>query len=460
MIYYLVFNFAFGIALRFFSEDIFSWAIFLFCLIIIYFSLWFYFRKEIYLKVFSCVTFILLGILCADYALLSADNSQMKSFTSKKVVIEGFVSSEPKISIDGENIEMTVSKVDGKELKSQEETLVNYKGYENFSYGDEVSVKGLVAEPESFSTDGARTFNYPMYLAKSGIYTVVNNAQVEKAGISSGNFLLKFLYKIKNVFISKMKQVMSDGDTALMSGILIGAQDSISKAIKDDFRASGLIHIMVLSGYNITVVGEAVSRVANIWLSKFVSLGFGGGAIILFALLSGGGAATIRSTIMSLIAILGKILGREYDALRALFVVGFLMIAINPYTLLYDPSFHLSFLATLGMILLSSPISNKLGFLRFDSVKDIVGTTISTQIFVAPYLLWSMGSVSIVSLLANILVLPTVPMTMFFGFVTGLFGFISTYLSFIPGFISHLLILYTTSIAHFFATLPFAVWRL
>lgn len=456
MAYFLFAIFSIGIFFRFFIVSVFPFVILLLCCLGAWFVLYLFTKQKIYLWAMVFVVVFIFGIVRADYSVIS--KSQFQNLSKNYVFVEGVVFAEPKISDKGMKMQVEVSKIGSSTLSHLEKILVGYEGYDSFVYGDKLKIGGALELPQAFENDGGRTFDYPNYLKKDGIFFVIQKAKIEKIGEGSGNFLINLLFKFKKNFVSKMGEVMSIGDTALMSGILLGSQDTISQKVKDDFRNSGLMHIMVLSGYNITVVGEAVSRTANIWLSKFVSLGFGGFAIILFALLSGGGASTIRSTIMALIAILGKILGREYDALRALFLVGFLMIAWNPYTLIYDPSFHLSFLATLGMILLSKRIEVKLVWIRFVALREIIATTLAVQIFVTPYFLWSMGSVSVISLISNIFVLPAVPLTMFFGFITGLLGFVSTWFSFIPGFISHILLLYIIKGASFFASLPFAVW--
>lgn len=447
MLYLSLAIFCLGIFLRFFTISIFQLVILILCCVGVWSVFYFLTKQKVYLCAVLLGTVFIFGIVRADYSAIS--KSQFENLSKNYVFLEGVVSAEPKMSDKGMKMQVEVLKVGSSALIHPEKTLIGYEGYETFSYGDKVKIGGALELPEAFGTDGGRSFDYPNYLKKDGIFFVIQKAKVEKVGEGGGNFLISILFEFKRAFIGKIGEVISSGDTALMSGILLGSQDTISQKVKDDFRNSGLMHIMVLSGYNITVVGEAVSRTANIWLSKFVSLGFGGFAIILFALLSGGGASTVRSTIMALIAILGRILGREYDALRALFLVGFLMIVWNPYTLLYDPSFHLSFLATLGMILLSKRIEVKMMWIRFAILREIVATTLAVQIFVTPYFLWSMGSVSIISLVSNVFVLPMIPLTMFFGFITGLLGFISSWFYFVPGFISHILLLYIQKLLPF-----------
>ncbi len=427
----------------------------MFCLICSFLAFHILTREKLYKLAIFLLIFFVLGFVRADFSTLQ--KSQFENLEQRYVNLYGIVSDPPKVTDKGMRMTVEVSQRGSSTLSHSENVLVSYDGYEAFKYGDKVKIGGALEAPQVFANENGTEFNYPMYLAKDGIFFVMQKAKVTRVGEGGGNFFLSFLFDIKNSFISKMQTVLNGQDTALMSGILLGAQDSIPKTTKEDFQKSGLTHILVLSGYNITVVGDSVSRLALIWFSKFISLGFGAFAIILFALLSGGGASTVRATVMALIAMLGKILGRENDAVRVLFIVGFLMIFINPLTIMYDPSFHLSFLATLGMILFSKKVELKTLFIKNEKLREIFATTIAAQLLVAPYFLWSMGKVSIISLISNIFVLPIIPFTMFLGFMTGTLGYVSFYLAYIPGFIGHLFLWYITTSAHLFAIIPFSV---
>ncbi|MEI7513312.1 MAG: ComEC/Rec2 family competence protein [bacterium] len=429
--------------------------LFVFCLVCSFLAFYILTKEKVYKLTFFLTLFFVLGFIRADFSTLQ--KSQFENLSQRYVNLYGVVSIPPKVTDKGMRMTVEVTKMGSSTLSRPENVLVAYEGYEAFKYGDRIKIGGSLEKPQPFENDTGYVFNYPKYLEKDGIFFVMQKARVEKQGEGGGNMFMGFLFDVKNSFISKMQTVLSAPDTALMSGILLGAQDSIPKNTKDDFQKSGLTHILVLSGYNITIVGVAVSWVFLLWFSKFVSLGFGTFAIILFALLSGGGASTVRATVMALIAMLGKILGRENDAIRVLFIVGFLMIFINPLTIMYDPSFHLSFLATLGMILFSKKVELKTMFIKNAKLREIFATTIATQLLVAPYFLWSMGKVSIISLISNIFVLPIIPFTMLLGFITGTLGYISFYLAYIPGFIGHLFLLYITTSAHLFSIIPFAV---
>ena len=185
---------------------------------------------------------------------------------------------------------------------------------------------------------------------------------------------------------------------------------------------------------------------------------FGLVGITLFALLVGLSATVVRASIMAVILLLGKLLGRTYDVLRALLFAALIMVLINPYILLYDIGFQLSFMATLGLVLVLPQFESTLAThstqLKF---KDLFFATVVTQIFVLPLLMYHIGEVSLVSVMVNMLVLPVVPVAMLLTFVVGLVGMVSTTLGTLVGLVAYLPLQLIIFIAESFAAFPFAV---
>ncbi len=468
MIYCLALGFALGIILVL-TGNIELVAGFLAVMTLIYLGLRFGLKQKIYsyAALFCLVT--LLGLVRVDYFQVNLENNKLQNFLGQKVVLRGTVVSPPKISNKGMGFEFEIEGLQygdgGKSAATNgEKILVRYQGYDEWRYGQRLNITGTITKPENFLTDNGREFDYVNYLAKDQISFLLTEVEIEDLQALGGNWCLRQLYNLREAFVKSMNQVLSFVDTALMSGILLGKQDAIPKDIQDDFRASGLTHIMVLSGFNINVVGGAVSNFANIFVSKFWALGWGALAIVLFCLMSGAGTATVRASIMALIAVWGQITGRQGNAVRILVIVALLMIIWNPYALLYDPSFHLSFLASLGMVVLAPKILSQMKqskfwskLIRFESLQIIVAQTLATQICVLPYFLFKMGNFSVVALLANLLVLPIVPIAMLFGFLTGLLGFGGIWLAYLPAWLSSLLLWYMTIVAEYLGSLPWAV---
>lgn len=261
----------------------------------------------------------------------------------------------------------------------------------------------------------------------------------------------KLLFRLKHSFLENIKSVLGEPEASLAGGLVVGEKSSLGKELLDDFRHAGLIHIVVLSGFNITVIADALMRVL-VFFPQTIRIIIGATGMIMFSFLVGGGATVVRSTLMALIMLLSKIAGRQYIALQGLLIAGIFMGIYDPKTILYDASFHLSFLATLAMILLSPKIEEKLKFLPENfEFRGIISSTIATQVFVAPYLIYLMGSITFWGLITNILVLPVIPPTMLFVFLSGVSGWVSHTVSFIFAIPAHILLSYELFIVKLFS---------
>jgi competence protein ComEC len=138
-------------------------------------------------------------------------------------------------------------------------------------------------------------------------------------------------------------------------------------------------------------------------------------------------------------------------------MTGGLMLVHNPYLLVYDPGFQLSFLATMGLILLSPYLLEKCTRIpTMFGIRNFFTATLATQIFVLPLLLYQMGTFSVVAILVNVLVLPMVPVAMLFTFLTGIVGFLSHTIGLGIGYIAYLSLGYIITVAEIFGALPFA----
>jgi competence protein ComEC len=173
--------------------------------------------------------------------------------------------------------------------------------------------------------------------------------------------------------------------------------------------------------------------------------------------LVGAGASVVRSVIMTIISLYGKIVDRSYDPMRGLFVAGLFMLVFNPMLLFFDASFQMSFMATFGLIYLSDKISRRLTWLtKKFGVREIISSTLATQITVTPLIMHFSGMISIISPITNILILPFIPYTMFVVTLTALASFISSVIAWPFGFVSYLLLSYELKTVHYFSMLNFS----
>jgi len=389
------------------------------------------------------------GLLRVEVNQFFKNTSALDKHVGTEFVFEGVILDEPKVKekntqlrvyLEGENVGI----------------LVFADTYPQFQYGDKIKVRGKLQKPENFETDTGRIFDYVSYLDKDNIFYQIFYPEIELIDSGGGNFVKRWMFGLKNAFLSSVKQVVPEPHSALLGGITVGAEESLGAELEDDFRKTGIIHIVVLSGYNITIVAEFFMRIFA-WLPLLWKSLIGGLSILLFMIMTGATATIVRASLMAVLVIIARITGRTTDILRLLLVAGFLMVIQNPSILIFDPSFQLSFLATLGLIYLAPFIEKYLGFMpsRFE-LREFATATIATQIFVLPLLLYMTGEISLVSIPVNLLVLPVIPVSMFLGLFTGVFGWISSALAFPIGFLNFVLLDYVLKVVDFFSSLSFA----
>jgi competence protein ComEC len=239
---------------------------------------------------------------------------------------------------------------------------------------------------------------------------------------------------------------------------LLGVKRALGEELEEAFRKTGIIHIVVLSGYNVMLVVAFVLFILGTFLPFAARALFGIVAIVLFALLVGLSPTVVRASIMAVLVLLAPLLGRQYNIMRALIFAGCGMVFINPYILLYDVGFQLSFLATLGLILVAPQFELMLmSAPNTLKVREFFIATLATQVAVSPLLLYQIGELSLVALLVNVLVLPMVGVAMLLTFITGMLAFVSLPLASIVAVPAHFSLWYIIECARFFALVPYAV---
>ena len=270
---------------------------------------------------------------------------------------------------------------------------------------------------------------------------------------------MRFLFTQKHTFQSAIENAILQPMAGLGEGVLLGVRGALPDDLESAFRTTGIIHIVVLSGYNIMIVVEWLTYVLAFFFGPRMRMVLGIIAIATFVLLVGASATAVRAGVMASLLLVARGTGRTYAVLRALFLAAVCMLIANPFLLVHDPGFQLSFLATIGLIVLASKIeSYVVGIPERFGLRTIVTATLATQIFVLPLLLYQTGLFSVVSLVVNALVLPMVPVAMMLTFVTGVTGTILASVGLMFGFIASLSLSYIVWIAEVFAALPFAAF--
>lgn len=366
----------------------------------------------------------------------------------EEVVLEGIVIAEPDMRETSQRVLARVP---------QTNVLAVASLYPEVSYGEQVRISGRFVLPQPFDTDGGRMFRYDQFLAKDGVFALVERASLETVAPAQGigNQAMQALIAGKRAFQNGLAQALPEPAASLASGLITGGKQGLGASLLDAFIASGLVHIVVLSGYNVMIVAEGVLRSLRFLGRRRAAL-MAGITIALFVLAAGAGAASIRAGLMAGFALLARATGRTYAVVRALLVAGVVMLLWNPLLLAFDPGFQLSFVATLGLILGAPVLEERLRFVRSGFWRELLSATLAAQIAVLPLLLFQTGLLSVVALPANLLVLPVVPLAMALSAIAGLTGMLAPAAAPLLGLPAYALLSYITSIAEFMSALPHA----
>ncbi len=437
-------------------------ALFVFLLGALFLAAYFLGNKKSPLVLF--LSFFLIGA-CLGVSRYNLSNSRENILTfyentGQKIKISGMVIEGPKIQNKYAKIIFRADSIEDRGESAK--ILLTVPRYPEFEYGDILTLEGKLEEPENL--DGG--FDWKGYLAKDNIYFEIFLPRISSREPSSGPYFVgpikKFLFSLRSKFLDNLSTVLPEPQSSYLAGLTLGDRTDLPSNLKDEFKKVGVIHLVVLSGYNISIVADSILSILR-WLSFSVlsrtmitAVG-----IVLFSIMAGGSATIVRAAIMGLLLLFARETGRVYQALSALIAAAFLMALFNPKLLRFDGSFQLSFLATLSLIIFLPRIEKYFKWItnKF-KLREAILSTISTQIFVLPLLIASSGYVSLVSFPANVLILGLVPLTMFFGFITGVAGFLWRPLSQIISWPTYWLAAWQLWVIKFFSKFSFAIFEI
>ena len=299
-----------------------------------------------------------------------------------------------------------------------------------YRYGDRIRLQGkLETPPEN------EDFSYRDYLANHGIYSTMFYPATSLLQQGQGSPFFAALYTFRQYAVELVYSLYPDPEASLITGILLGVQSGIPSDVMEAFRVTGTSHIIVISGFNITIIAALFTLV----FSRVLGVRKGAAAaiigIILYTLLVGANPAVVRAAILGILTLIGIQFGRRQVGLNSLLIVAAVMAIITP-TVLWDVSFQLSFAATLGIMLYADPFTQRFThftarFLPSDKASHLAGPvgeffllTVAAQITTLPLMIYYFKRLSLTALVANPLILPAQPALMVLGLASVLSGLI------------------------------------
>lgn len=333
--------------------------------------------------------------------------------------------------------------------------------YPPLHIGDHVTVRGTLKLPKEFETEGGRTFDYPSFLAKDGIFGVIQPAGVTRTGRSETLWFsfMRSLEWLRGSLTHLLAQALPEPESSLAVGLMVGGKQGLGKELLEAFTIAGMLQIVVLSGYNVMIVANALMQMLSSLPTRlrYVAASF---SMLSFVLLAGAGPSALRAGLMAYLGLTARAFGKQYNLMRAIAVSVFLLALWNPLLIPFDPGFQFSFIATLGLALGTPLIAPKLSFLKSALLIELFASTLAAELGLLPLLLWQTGSLSLVSVFANVLAMPLIAPAMAASAVAALaaipFGFVSPLLATFAGLPAYVPLYGIIAIATHSAALPFA----
>ncbi|GAP13095.1 ComEC/Rec2-related protein [Longilinea arvoryzae] len=338
--------------------------------------------------------------------------------------------------------------------------LVTLPADGNWRYGDCLEIQARpVTPPEGGS------FSYREYLARQGVHSQLAAPQAKRTGRGCGSALIAGIYDLAERSATVLRQLYPQPEAALLDGILLGDDSDLPESAQQAFRDTGTAHIVAISGFNIAILAGLFVALLGRLLPRVSATVAAILLIAAYTVLVGGSPPVVRAAIMGAVGMFGGLIGRRQAGANSLTFTAALMCLFDPW-LPWDPSFQLSFMATLGLVLYAGPLQSGLtGWLERSlpaskarriaaPLAEYVLFTLAAQITTLPVIAYHFGRLSLSALIANPLVLPAQPALMILGGLSLLGGLLWLPLGQLLAWLAWPLAAYTLRLTALLSSLP------
>lgn len=377
-------------------------------------------------------------------------NDQEVKFIATVVNIDERINYQ-KLTVESEIINQKQQSVGGK-------VLVNTGLYPKYNYGDKLSINCHLKSPERIEN-----FDYEKYLARYGVYSVCSFARVEKIGYGE-DWLIKIwspVHRTKQGLSSSINKSIIEPQASILQAMILGNRRGISQEWLDSFSNVGVSHIIAISGMHIAIIAMIIMYLCfNIGIPRSKAFWVVVISLVLYILMIGVPASAVRAGIMAALVLYAQKIGRLGNSVNALILAVAIMLLANPKLLLFDIGFQLSFMAVVGIIYVF-PILKKYSEKLPDTwhIKEMVLVTLSAQATTLPLIIFYFNKLSLISIIANVLILPILPAIMIVGIATSIVGMFSIFFGQLVGYLSWLLVSYLLLVVEYLDRAPFGYFE-
>ena len=290
-----------------------------------------------------------------------------------------------------------------------------------FRYGDVVKFSGKLKLPQEKRNPGG--MDYRASLLQKGISTTMFSREIKFIGPYSVNPFIRAAYTLRESISAFYEKNLSPDLSSLLVGIVLGLKGNISGQTLRAFSDSGTLHLLAASGMNTAIIYGVLQSIFDFfYVPRIFSFLAGSAAIIFYSFMAGPSPSVSRAAAMIVILMLGRVVGRDNDALNSLGFAAVMLLLINPLNL-FSVGFQLSFAATLGIILFYKTF-RKLFFSFPHFIRDSLAVVICAQIMVWPIAAYYFHRISLIGFISNLFIVPLAGLVLIGGVISGLAGII------------------------------------
>jgi competence protein ComEC len=335
-----------------------------------------------------------------------------------EITVSGWITTDPKRTEGGQQLIVQAESAQvGKHTQVAEGlVIVTIPSYPERRYGDRIVLTGKLLIPRGPDRPGS--FDYRAYLRRKGILVMLRDPLLRVApgvvGIAPLRALLAFRDHCKDILIRQLPEPQA----SIAIGVLLGLQSSIPDDVYATFSVTGTSHILVVSGWNFTIVATMLAGLTTrLRFGKGITLGISLAVLWTYALFVGATGTVLRAAVMSSLAVIARATNRQGEAWTLLMAACWGLSVYDPYVL-WDLGFQLSALATASLFAYGKPVEGLLARIPILNhewlawANEALTATLAAQILALPIILYNFGNLSIIAPLANILLVPVVPYIM------------------------------------------------
>jgi competence protein ComEC len=287
--------------------------------------------------------------------------------------------------------------------------MVRWRGPTQTSFGDHVKATGRLLLPRDLPT-----FDRRAYLAQRHVYVELHSTSFNIVTDGSGPATIPAW--LRTQYTRALNDALPPPHAGVLMGVVLGIRHGIPPALQNALIATGLVHLLVLSGLKVAVFARIVQAALRPLLGTFApwpALAL----IALYAMVGGATPAAVRAAAMGGLAIAASKLGRPTHVWTSISITGAAMLAWHP-ELAWDVGFQLSFAGTAAIILLTPPIERRLTFMP-TLLREPFAVTCAAQVGTVPMMATDFHLLSPIAPLTNALVIPILPVLITAGLLIG-----------------------------------------